>query len=710
MSNRIGDTPLSLVQIAASLHDNVLDAALSGYREPEIARLRVYGLSFAAAWAFLWYFLGPTSVPKTPRWWNYPQAVVILPHVLVMLAVALAWLFAIQRQWIQQSQRVDALGAIANMLGVAVLLYGAFDLMIAFICYLPIISITVGARFNRRLFYGTILASVIIVLTAPSDLRYFAMRPHFALFAATLLVMMPLSVVRLLNIVRAVSEVAVKSRDAQSQFIATMSHELRTPLNSVINSAVLIDVEKMPDSQRQIVDALLNSATALRHRVNEVLDVRMIEAGSLTILSEPFRISSLLKTIRDVAEPLALAKNIEIEVTSDDVADIVLQSDATRLEQVITNLVTNAVKFTPEGGTVELRAERDGPQTDAHIPVRFSIADTGPGIPEDDIEKIWLPFHQLSSGSARRHGGVGLGLFLVKSILSYLDGAVEYAPRPGGGSVFHVRLTFSRAAPGALATPSLTFREAVEEHRKHTPPMRCLVIDDATSNLETIDRLLSIAGHTIVRALSGHEGLRMAHEGRFDLILLDLHMPDLTGNDVLGVLCDGGVMETTPIYMLSADASPEAIRQAEALGAHGYLTKPINYMKLLALLEKVGGSVGRDLSMGMADQGLSGVTLVREAAGTESARLFAVRLFVEIDNERKLLVESIAREDLSTAMDQAHRMKNKLLNAGDMEGADICENLRHHLKVGELSVAASLADQLGSLVESTRARVLDGLA
>ena len=706
MSNRIEEAPLSLVQIAASLRDNVLDAALSGYREPEIARLRVYGLLFAAAWALLWYILGPTTVPRTPRWWNYPQAVAVLPYVLVMLALAILWWLAIQRRWIRSSQWIDALGAIANIVGVAILLSRAFDLMIAFICYLPIISITVGARFNRPLFYGTIIVSVIIVLTAPSDPNYFFTRPHFALFAATLLVMTPLSVVRLLSIVRAVSEVALKSRDAQSQFIATMSHELRTPLNSVINNAVLIDVEKMPDSQRQIVDALLSSATALRHRVNEVLDVRMIEAGSLTILSEPFRISALLKTIRDVAEPLALAKNIELEVAADDLAELVLQSDATRLEQVITNLVTNAVKFTPEGGRVVLRAERDGPETNDRIPVQFSVADTGLGIPEDDLERIWLPFHQLSSGSARRHGGVGLGLFLVKSILSYLDGVVEYAPRPGGGSVFMVRLSFSRAAPGALATPNLTFREAVEEHRKQTPPMRCLVIDDATSNLETIDRLLSIAGHTIVGALSGQEGLTMAREGRFDLILLDLHMPDLTGNDVLGMLRTEGVMPATPVYMLSADASPEAIRDSEALGALGYLTKPINYMKLLALLETVAGNAGRATSMPLIDERLTGIALIQQAAGTESARQFADRLFVEIDSEFRLLCDAFAAEDFHDAAGRAHHIGNLLLNAGDTKGADICESLRNHLKKGETTMAASMLELLASLIDSTRARVM----
>jgi signal transduction histidine kinase len=485
MSKYTEEAPLSLVQIAAKLRDNDLESALASYREPAIARLRVYGLLFAMAWAVFWYLLGPTTIPRTPRWWNYPQAVAVLPYVFTMLLLAVGWWFAIKRQWVRSSLWIDALGAIGNIVGVAILLYRSFDLMIAFICYLPMISITVGARFNRILFYGTIIVSVIIVLHAPSDPNYWAAKPHFALFGLTLLVLMPLSVVRLWRTVRAVSEVALKSRDAQSRFIASMSHELRTPLNSVINNAVLIDVENMPDSQRHLVDALISAATALHHRVNEVLDLRTIEAGSLTIISESFRISDLLKTIRNVVEPLALTKNIQLTITSDDVADIVLQSDPARLEQVITNLVTNAVKFTPEGGAVEIRVGRAGQETNGLVPVRFAITDTGPGIPEDDREKIWIPFHQLSSGSARQHGGVGLGLFLVKSILSYLDGKIDYSPRPGGGSVFTVSLAISRAERGALVTPNLTFKEAVDEHRRQTPPMRCLVIDDASSNLNT---------------------------------------------------------------------------------------------------------------------------------------------------------------------------------------------------------------------------------
>lgn len=598
---------MSLAQIAARLRDNDLDTALAAYREPNIARLRVYGLLFAAMWVGLWISLGPTTVPKTPRWWNYPQAVAMLPYIFTMLPLAIVWWVALRRQWVRLSGWMDAAGAIANILGVAILLHQAFDLMIAFIVYLPIISITVGARFKRVIFYGTIIASVVIVMTAPPDPLYFFSKPHFALFAVTLLVLTPLSVVRLLNTVRAVSEVALKSRDAQSRFIATMSHELRTPLNSVINNAVLIDVDNMPDSQRQIVDALLSGATALRYRVNEVLDMRTIEAGSLTILSEPFRISTLLKSIQDMAEPPAQAKNIRLAFVSDDFSDQVLQSDPARLEQVISNLVTNAVKFTPEGGTVEVRAERDGPELNDRIPVRFTVSDTGPGIPENDREKIWLPFHQLSSGSARRHGGVGLGLFLVKSILSYLDGRIDYAPRPGGGSVFTVRLAFSRAAPGVLTTPNLTFKEAVEGHRKRTRPLCCLVIDDASSNLDTIERLLSAAGHTIVGALNGQAGITLAHERRFDLILLDLHMPDLTGNDVLDMLRANGVMPATPVYMLSADASPDAVDEALVLGARGYLTKPINYIKLLELLETVANNADRATLMSPADEPSAGL-------------------------------------------------------------------------------------------------------
>lgn len=703
--------PLSLVQIATKLRDDDLDAALAAYREPALARLRVYGILFAAAWALLWYALGPTTVPKTPRWWNYPQAVVVLPYVLTMLPLATAWWIAIKARWIRPAPWIDAFGAVVNMLGVAILLYRAFDLMIAFICYLPMISITVGARFSRPVFYGTIVVSAVIVQIAAPEPHYWANRPHFALFALTLLVLMPLSVVRLLNTVRAVSDVALKSRDAQSRFVATMSHEFRTPLNSVINNAVLIDVDDMPESQKRIVDALTSAAMALRHRVNEVLDVRAIEAGSLTVVAdEAFRISALLKTIRDVAEPPALAKNIEFSVDAGDVAELVLQSDPARLEQVITNLVTNAVKFTPEGGRVEVRAGKDGPAVDGRVPVRFTISDTGPGIPEDEREKVWLPFHQVSSGHARRHGGVGLGLFLVKSILSYLGGQIDYSPRPGGGSIFTVRLALTRAAPGVLPAPNLSFKEAADEHRRMTRSMRCLVIDDAPSNLETIGRLLSIAGHAMVGARGGQDGIAKAREGRFDLILLDLHMPDLTGYDVLAALKTEGVLPATPVYMLSADASPEAIRDTQTLGARGYLTKPINYIKLLALLETVADSATRPSSMLTADEPLTGIAFIQETAGEAAAREFAHMCLAELDSEYRSLRDAFEAQRYQDAALCAHSLKNVFLNVGGAEGARACEDLRAELKLWESGAAAAAVTRIATLVESTRARLASDLS
>jgi CheY-like chemotaxis protein len=202
----------------------------------------------------------------------------------------------------------------------------------------------------------------------------------------------------------------------------------------------------------------------------------------------------------------------------------------------------------------------------------------------------------------------------------------------------------------------------------------------------------------------------MAREGRFDLILLDLHMPDLTGNDVLGMLRAEGIMSTTPTYMLSADASPEAIRDAETLGALGYLTKPINYMKLLALLETVSGIAKRAISMESADERLTGIALIHESTGTESARQFADKLFMEIDNECRLLLEAFSSEDIHGAADRTHRIKNLLLNAGDIKGAELCDGLRNHLKFGELSMAAGMVEPLVSLVDSTRARVLSALS
>lgn len=694
----------SLIEMAQQLRNEGLDAALEAYKESSVSMQRVIGAGVAVAWLLLWFFLGPGDAPKTPKAWNYPQALAALPAALTIFAISSLWAVIIRRGWLKDSMWLDALGAAASILGVSLLLYRAWDLMIAFVCYLPMICITVGARFNRPIFYATILVCVIATQVAAPH-NYWFNRPHFAFFALTLIVLMPLSIVRLLNTIRTVSEVAIRSRDAQSRFVATMSHEFRTPLNSVINNAVLIDSDDMPESQKRIVAALTNGAMALRYRVNEVLDVRAIEAGALTLVVETFRISALLKTIREMTEPAALAKNVRIDIeTPGDVAEIVLESDPTRLEQVITNLLTNAVKFTPDGGNVAVRVERGGPDVAGRVPVQITVTDTGPGISDDELASVWLPFHQLSSGSARRHGGVGLGLYLVKSILSYLGGKIDYARSESGGSIFTVRLLLKRAAPGVVPASSLSFREAAAEHRRQTRSMRCLVIDDAPVNLETIDRLLAIAGHSMIGARSGQEGIDKARQEKIDVILLDLHMPDLTGYDVLRELASIGI--TTPVYMLSADAGADAMRQTQALGAVGYLTKPINYVKLLALLETVADGVAGGPAPVAAVEPLTGMAFVEEMAGEDAAREFAIMLVAELDAEYDVLRKAFEAREFDVAGFAAHSLKNVFLNVGSTEGGRVCEDLRAELRVWNGGASSAALDRLAGLVQSTRQQLI----
>jgi len=692
----------TLMEIAKQLGNGGLDEVIASYQEINIAKSRIYAVLFALAWAAFWYVLGPGDVPKTPRAWNYPQALAAAPVIVPMLFLSIAWWLALKRKWIKQSIWTDVIGALANIIAISLLLYRAWDLFIAFICYLPMAAITVGARFNRMFFYGYIALSVLVTqFAAPSN--YWFNRPHFALFAITLVCFLPLSIGRLLQTIRSVSEEAIRSRDAQSRFVATMSHEFRTPLNSVINNAELIDTDGMSESQQQIVESLTSAAMALRNRVNEVLDVRAIDAGKLAIVEEPFTFCGLLKTVKSVVGPQALAKNIEFKLCADQsISDVVLRSDPGRLEQVLINITNNAVKFTPEEGRVELCVSEGETTKDGRVNVVVTVTDTGPGIPDAEKDRIWLPFHQVSSGAKRTHEGIGLGLFIVSSVVKFMGGKVTVTDRPGGGSVFHVVLSISKAGPGERPVQYFNLKEAVTEHRRRVRPMRCLVVDDKASNREIAERLLTLVGHSMVGASSGLTGIHEARSGTFDVILLDLHMPEVDGSDVLKALRQDPLFQT-PIVMVSADADPTAIAKTKELGASGYITKPISFAKLLALLEEISKSTGerKDVVILNSDSDVdsfSGLDVMRASGDIDATRSFINTCIKGIEENLESMYNALRRGDRTGAFVAAHALKNEYLNVGYSEGALACGEFRDALQQGTADIVlhriAAMADML----------------
>jgi two-component system sensor histidine kinase RpfC len=681
--------PKSLIEVANRLKNKQVDGLLVRFQEQNVAVNRVLAMLGLMLWIGFWYIGGPGE-PRTPRGWNYPQAVALLPYTIPMLIASTLWWIAVRKQWVKPHPINDVVGSIANFIGIGIMLHIAWDMMVVCSIFLPQACITIGVRFRRVFFYLSIAAAVFVV-EAASPPNYWPTRPPFALFAVVLVIFLPLAVMRLLNVLREVSEESIRSRDAQSRFIATMSHELRTPLNNVVNAAEFIDSSKLPEEERRVLEALSANAIALRHRVNDVLDVRAIEAGQLGMQSSAFTLKGVVKTVTDVVAPQAEAKNISFTtLLADDVATRVLKSDPARIEQVLTNLTTNAVKYTPEGGDVTLRVDATTTQP-LQCELSFSVEDSGPGIPEDEKRRIFEPFYQLSAGAARRHDGVGLGLYIVRSISDLLKGQIEVENKPIKGSIFRWRLRVADAPPDERPTQILNLEQALKEHRDHVPqPLRCLIVDDHEPNRDMLRRMLHRAGHRMVAVTGGAAAIAAIEAEWFDVVLLDLHMPRVSGWDVLAHFGKPNAGRVPAFIVVSADSIPETVDSVKAFGAKAFLMKPIAFGQLLSALERCasGSSETTDVStlLTLVDQ--TPLEFLNDHGGPRAMQIFIEACSTSITTNLAALRQALASRAFESAQYHVHALKNEFANVVAKEGVAACDTLSTQIKQGDVLPAA----------------------
>jgi two-component system sensor histidine kinase RpfC len=680
-----GAPPNSLRVIAQRLRDGQLARLVASYGEYHVSVRRVLLLALAIAWCLYWQYLaGPShSTVVLGR-----EAARLRPWAELFFTLSLAWMAAVRLRIVRIAELADGIGAAVNLLGIGVLLGLAWNLCISIITLLPLATIMVGARAGRRMFFGYMAASVLVLgLAAPP--HYWIDRPAFVPFALVLLIGLPLTVYRLLGAIAAISQSALRSRDAQSRFIATMSHELRTPLNTVVHAASLIDVAPLDASDRQLMQALRANANALLQRVNDVLDVAAIDAGRLHFSREPFLVANVLGQVRDVVGPLAHQRGVRLRAMQGRGLDDAMLGDPGRIAQVLINLGTNAVKFTPAGGDVgiEVRLADNGLMQPRLL---CTVTDTGSGIPADMKVRIFEPFYQASDGLVRRHDGTGLGLHIVRSICQQLGGRVAVGDNPGGGSVFTAALPLERAAPEQAVTEPLDTVSALDSHRARVPAITCLVVDDNRSSRDTLGHLLRRAGHRVLFAGSGEEGLQaMQGAQRPDLVLLDMHMPDLSGLDVLVRYRRRHPQHGTPIVMLSADSDPEAIEQALAHGATAYLTKPIAIERLLALLRQVGNralpdaNAHRPTALDTARPAESSLSLICRIATPEQRRTYLQSWQTELQQDNNHLLAALRERDPNTATARLHRLQNAFLVMGRHDAVGLCTQLRAAIRANQ---------------------------
>ncbi len=376
--------------------------------------------------------------------------------------------------------------------------------------------------------------------------------------------------------VRAAREEAEAANQAKTEFLSRTSHELRTPLNAIIGFAQILELDGLDELQAESVDQILKGGRHLLELINEVLDISRIEGGQLTMSVEPVLVRDAVSEAISLIGPLAEERRIRLHSSITDDGMWAL-ADRQRLKQVLLNLLINAVKYGRTDGTAVLSCSRaDGGR------LRFTVADDGPGIAPELQERLFAPFERLGA-EASTVEGTGLGLTLSRALVAGMGGSMGMDSTPGEGTTFWFEL--SQAEAPAERAPEVGAAAAVEGTGRSGT---VLYIEDNLSNFRLIERALERLGEVrLLPAMLGQLGLDLAREHRPDVILLDLHLPDIAGEEVLARLVAEPATRQIPVVILSADASSSQADRLLASGARAYLTKPIDVLAFLGLVDEL---------------------------------------------------------------------------------------------------------------------------
>lgn len=397
------------------------------------------------------------------------------------------------------------------------------------------------------------------------------------------------------------SELAVRLEDerkraeeanvAKSQFLAMMSHELRTPMTGVLGMVDLLNKTRVTKTQRDMLATLQRSASALLELLNDVLDFSKIEAGEFDLEVVDFRLSTVLKDVGKLFEPVLSAKGLSfaVEVAAD--TQDVLRGDPTRLRQVLLNLVGNAHKFTEEGGVI-IRISQDE-SFSGDITLRIEVADTGIGIAPAEQNRLFQAFVQAEANTTRKFGGTGLGLAICKQLIEAMGGVIWVDSELGHGS------TFTFTLPTSVGNTELADRFEAEQSgvEVRLKPMRVLVAEDNPTTQMLVKSMLEREGHTVVTADNGALAVEAAAREPFQIVLMDMQMPVMDGPDAIRhIRAMSGPMSECPIIALTADAIRSHRQTYLGAGANVIVTKPIAWPALFSEMGRLTGQL--DESMG----------------------------------------------------------------------------------------------------------------
>ncbi len=495
---------------------------------------------------------------------------------------------------------------------------------------------------------------------------------------------------------------AESASQAKSEFLATVSHEIRTPLNGVIGMSDLLMDECPAGQARQYAATIHDSAGLLLGLINDLLDFSKVEAGRLELEQRPLALDELLEGTLAMFAPRAEARSVQLVGWLDPGLPARIMTDPGRLRQVLLNLVSNAVKFT-ESGEVRVAVRREAGEA-----IRFEVADTGCGIPPDQLERIFEPFRQGDASTARRYGGTGLGLAISRRLVEAMGGRLEVASESGVGSRFWCVLPLvpTRQATTVEPVPSRPRWVALEG-------ARLLVVEDNPVNQRVAAAMLERLGCRVTVAESGAAALELLRHRRFELIFMDVQMPGMDGLEVTRRLRQRhGWAAEVPVVAMTAGGPGGEQARCLAAGMNGYLTKPLLQETLLEVLNRHLQDAFGAVAEAPVREAMDHETLVdlltlqtlRDSLGEQGLAALIELYRGQVETRLAELTTALASEGAGPqACQAAHQLKGESSSLGAVKVAGLAARLERLAQEGRHREAQRVVDELCACLSGTLA-------
>lgn len=494
-----------------------------------------------------------------------------------------------------------------------------------------------------------------------------------------------------MNMLRQLADSANK---AKGEFLATMSHEIRTPLSAIIGYNNLLKESPLREDQLHLVETIGIATDNLFVIINDILDASRLEAGMVKLEYKSFSLQSLVQNVVRICNDRAISKGLKILLNYDNSIPAHLESDATRLSQILINLMGNAIKFT-DAGFVELKVEKTG-KTPTSASIRFAVKDTGIGIKKENLDRIFERFTQEEVSTNRLYGGTGLGLHIVRSLLDLFQGKMEVKSEPWEGTEFSFVLDMpfsSDSAPNASAE--------VTKEEVHLPleGMNVLLAEDNEFNLFLAETYLRRNGALVSKAENGQEAVKILQARQFDAVLMDIQMPLMDGKEATRIIRSNGIK--TPLIACSAHALPCEKAECLTIGMDEYITKPYEEKELIRVLagirknkignhmETTGDNIEEILGKIHADVGADFVAIIIQKFMQDMPAL--------IEELNQHLVEM----DLKTIQEKTHRLAGTMATFRFPEGLRLARIAEYAARDGKVEEAAEGIGNLNVYLSET---------